>query len=202
MNNKTWRAWLREQEKTKPFKQQMERVNELRDYKLISPADETLLFRSLKMDVSDLKLVLVGDCPPREPVFADGYAFSSYGDVERDTTRLYQQIYDSIGVRVDPNMPHKQRWVDQGVMLLNRMLTGDRMGWKTTDIHRYWLPFTHDVLFRLSQEEKPMVFMFLDRFEPPTFQRGRPHLVLTKPDFKQAQSFLYFNRGGTKINFE
>lgn len=88
------------------------------------PAGERV-FRAFQRPLADVRVLIVGQDPYPNPAHPIGLCFA----VERGITPLppslrniYQELADDVGV-VPPGHGDLSAWTDQGVMLLNRVLT-------------------------------------------------------------------------------
>jgi uracil-DNA glycosylase len=90
----------------------------------ITPAYE-LVLRSLNTPIDAVRVVIVGQDPYPNPAYANGLAFS----VNRGVTPLPASLRNIFKEAVSdcalnyPDNGDLSRWVDQGVLLLNRVLT-------------------------------------------------------------------------------
>ncbi|UOA31975.1 Uracil-DNA glycosylase [Sulfitobacter sp. DSM 110093] len=104
-----------------------------------------------------VKVVILGQDPYPTPGHAHGYAFSAEPDVRpipRSLGNIFKELQDDVGA--SPQSPDLRFWADQGVLLLNDVLTvpaGDanghaKLGWQT---------LTAQVLTRLS--DRPRAYL-------------------------------------------
>ncbi|MGD9959222.1 uracil-DNA glycosylase [Nocardioides sp.] len=88
------------------------------------PAGEVIL-RAFERPLADVKVLVVGQDPYPTPGHPVGLSFSVAGDVRplpRSLANIYQELSTDLGI---PPAAHGDlsAWADQGVMLLNRVLT-------------------------------------------------------------------------------
>lgn len=122
-------------------------------------------FKALKLiNPKDIKVVLLNDEPYCNGQ-ADGLAFSvSTNDITKIPDTL-QQIFNAIEEDVYANFRLQEdwcleRWVNQGVLLLNASLSVEKnkpnshsnIGWKT---------FTSSIISYLSAQNNPIIFVFI-----------------------------------------
>lgn len=99
------------------------------------------IFRALKLPVDQVKVVIIGQDPYPTPGHAMGLAFSVTADVQpipRTLANIFTELNNDLGCERPPS-GDLTPWADQGVLLLNRVLTvsaGEagshrRMGWET-----------------------------------------------------------------------
>jgi uracil-DNA glycosylase len=86
------------------------------------------IFRALQSPVNQTRVVIVGQDPYPNPDFACGYSFS----IPSDISKIPQSLQNILKEVVDDVRSTQIRggdltpWVEQGVMLLNRVLTLDQ----------------------------------------------------------------------------
>ena len=103
------------------------------------PAPDAV-FRAFSRPLADVRVLVIGQDPYPTPGHPIGLSFAVAPDVRplpRSLVNIYRELHDDLGV---PPAPHGDlsAWADQGVMLLNRVLTvrpGDagshrRRGWE------------------------------------------------------------------------
>ncbi|MBP2436288.1 uracil-DNA glycosylase [Microbacterium amylolyticum] len=90
---------------------------------VLPPAD--LVFRAFRRPFADVRALVVGQDPYPTPGHAVGLSFAVDRDVRpipRSLGNIYRELQDDVGV-VPPAHGDLSCWADQGVMLLNRVLT-------------------------------------------------------------------------------
>lgn len=88
------------------------------------PAGERIL-RAFERPLSDVRVLVVGQDPYPTPGHAVGLSFSVAPDVRplpRSLVNIFKELYDDLGVEPPAN-GDLTPWADQGVLLLNRVLT-------------------------------------------------------------------------------
>ena len=88
------------------------------------PAGPNVL-RAFTYPMADARLLIVGQDPYPTPGHAVGLAFSvdrSVRPVPRSLQNIYRELYDDLGLEVPPH-GDLGRWAENGVVLLNRVLT-------------------------------------------------------------------------------
>jgi uracil-DNA glycosylase len=88
------------------------------------PAGERIL-RAFERPLSEVRVLVVGQDPYPTPGHAVGLSFSVAPDVRplpRSLVNIFKELYDDLGVGPPPN-GDLTPWADQGVLLLNRVLT-------------------------------------------------------------------------------
>ena len=118
------------------------------------------IFNALKYtSYSDVKVVIIGQDPYHGAGQAHGLSFSVKRGIEQPTSlkNIFKEIHDDLGIEI-PNHGQLTYWAQQGVLLLNAVLTV-RAGEANSHKGIGWENFTDRVIELLNQREKPMVFL-------------------------------------------
>lgn len=118
------------------------------------------LFSALKVtSYSDTKVVIIGQDPYHEPNQAHGMCFSVKPGVQIPPSLLnmYKEIRDEYGYEI-PNNGYLMPWAEQGVLLLNAVLTV-REGQAGSHANKGWEEFTDSVIKALNKREDPVIFL-------------------------------------------
>jgi uracil-DNA glycosylase len=143
-----------------------------------------LLFNALDSTPFEaVKVVVLGQDPYHGPGQAHGLCFSVREGVELPPSlrNIYREIGDDLGCQ-PPSSGNLQRWADQGVLLLNAVLTVER-GRAGSHQGKGWEQFTDRVVSELNSHREGLVFMLWGSYamkKGAVIDRGR-HLVLTAP---------------------
>ena len=118
------------------------------------------IFNAMKTtSYNDVKAVILGQDPYHEPGQAHGLAFSVQKgtQIPPSLRNIYQELNADLGI---PPAPHGQltKWAEHGVLLLNTVLTV-RRGQANSHKGMGWEIFTDDVIMKLNEREKPIVFI-------------------------------------------
>jgi len=140
------------------------------------------IFNALKLSAyGDVKAVIVGQDPYINPGEAHGLAFSVLPGAKTPPSlqNIFKELATDIEGYTPPENGHLERWAQQGVMLLNTVLTV-RAKESRSHARRGWEQFTDAVLDLLDKREKPIVFLLWGK-DAQTKGRliaGRHHLIL------------------------
>ncbi len=118
------------------------------------------IFNALKHTAyKDVKVVILGQDPYHEPGQAHGMCFSVKPGVEvpPSLVNIYKEIHSDVGAPI-PKDGYLVRWADQGVLLLNTVLTV-RAHQANSHKGKGWEQFTDRVIELLNCREQPIVFM-------------------------------------------
>jgi uracil-DNA glycosylase len=130
-----------------------------------------------------VKVVILGQDPYHGPGQAHGLCFSVREGVEQPPSlrNIYREIADDLGCP-PPASGNLQPWAEQGVLLLNAVLTVER-GRAGAHQGKGWERFTDRVVMELNDHRAGLVFMLWGSYamkKGVVIDRGR-HLVLTAP---------------------
>lgn len=107
----------------------------------------------------DVKVVLLGQDPYHGPHQAEGLSFSVKRGVKIPPSlrNMYKELQEDLGCAVPPH-GSLVKWAEQGVLLLNTVLTVQD-GKAHSHKGKGWERFTDHVISILNEREKPMVFI-------------------------------------------
>lgn len=118
------------------------------------------IFSAIKtVPYSKVKAVIIGQDPYHGEGQAHGMSFSVKNGVEIPPSlkNIYKEIVDELGGFV-PNNGYLMPWANQGVLLLNSVLTV-RAGEPNSHKGKGWEEFTDKVITELNKREEPVVFL-------------------------------------------
>lgn len=168
--------------------------------------------------LGEVKVVIIGQDPYHGEKQAHGLAFSVKPEVEipPSLVNIYKELQEDLGCRI-PEHGYLKKWADQGVLLLNTVLTV-RAHQANSHQGKGWEQFTDAVITAVNGQDRPIVFMLWGR--PAQMKRSMltnpKHLVLTAPHpsplsayrgffgcrhFSQANAFLE-NHGVSPIDWQ
>ncbi|HLN77237.1 MAG TPA: uracil-DNA glycosylase [Nocardioidaceae bacterium] len=127
------------------------------------PAGHNIL-RAFQRPMSDVRVLIVGQDPYPTPGHAVGLSFSVAPDVRpvpRSLANIFRELYDDLGVG-PPSNGDLTPWADQGVLLLNRVLT---VAPGTAGSHRGrgWEAVTERAITALAARGGPMAAVLWGR---------------------------------------
>ncbi|WP_180086915.1 uracil-DNA glycosylase [Acinetobacter sp. YH12226] len=169
-------------------------VEEKKADKIIYPPNH-LIFNSLNTTPLDrVKVVILGQDPYHGPNQAHGLSFSVQKGVALPPSlrNIFHELHADVGVE-RPKHGDLTHWAEQGVLLLNAVLTVEA-GQPTSHQKRGWEEFTDHVIDVLNEQREHIVFILWGAYAQRKGQRINQdkHLVL-----KAAHpSPLAANRGG------
>ncbi|AOR24692.1 uracil-DNA glycosylase [Clostridium taeniosporum] len=137
------------------------RKNLIQEYetKTIYP-DKYNIFNALHYTAfKDVKVVILGQDPYHGPNQAHGLSFSVNPGVRIPPSLLniYKELRDDLGCYI-PNNGYLKKWADQGVLLLNAVLTV-RAGQANSHKNIGWQFFTDNIIKVLNTRKEPIIFI-------------------------------------------
>ncbi len=161
---------------SKPYYAKLyQKINE--EYKsrvVYPPADD--IFNAFNFTpLSKVKVVILGQDPYHEEGQAHGLCFSVQPgtDIPPSLQNIYQELHEDVGCYI-PNNGCLTKWADEGVLLLNTVLT---VRAHQANSHRGigWEEFTDAAIRAVNEIDRPIVYMLW----------GKPaqakHAMLTNP---------------------
>ena len=109
----------------KPYYRKLyETVKSEYETKEVYPAPDDIFNAFAFTPLSKVKVVILGQDPYHEPGQAHGLSFSVKPSVEipPSLVNIYKELHEDCGCYI-PNNGYLKKWADQGVMLLNPVLT-------------------------------------------------------------------------------
>ena len=112
---------------------------------------------------SKVKVVILGQDPYHGPRQAHGLSFSVLPGVQPPPSlvNIFKELHDDLGCTI-PNHGCLRHWAEQGVLLLNTVLTVREY---QANSHQGigWERFTDHIITLLNEREEPMVFILWGR---------------------------------------
>ncbi len=125
-----------------------------------------LIFNAFNQTPFDkVRVVILGQDPYHNPGQAHGLSFSVPGDVKPPPSlaNIYKEIQTDTGTPMPVLYGNLTRWAEQGVLLLNAILTV-RANEPASHSKIGWMNFTDAVIQKISDEKKGIVFLLWGKF--------------------------------------
>jgi uracil-DNA glycosylase len=121
------------------------------------------VFSAFATDLNQVKVVILGQDPYHTPGIAHGLAFSVKPGqkIPPSIINIFKEIESDLGYQISHN-PYLQRWADQGVLLLNNVLTVEAHQ-AGSHYNRGWETFTQAVIEYLNATRPTLVFLLWGR---------------------------------------
>lgn len=178
-----WLEPMGEEFKKPYYKKLYEKVKEEYQTRLIFP-DANDIFNAFEFTpLSKVKVVILGQDPYHDVGQAHGLCFSVKPDVKipPSLVNIYKELHDDVGC-VIPNNGYLVKWAEQGVLMLNTVLT---VRAHAANSHRGigWEEFTDAAIRVLNEQNRPIVFILWGRpAQRKKLMLNNPmHLILESP---------------------
>ena len=119
------------------------------------------IFNALKATpYNNVKVVILGQDPYHNPGQAHGMSFSVKEGIQPPPSLLniYKEIESEFGIEMPKDYGYLQQWAEQGVLLLNTVLTV-RENKPQSHKECGWEIFTDRIIELLNEREEPIVFL-------------------------------------------
>ena len=150
----------------KPYFQQLKAflISEKQAGHTVYPPGSLIFNAFNKAPFDQVKAVIIGQDPYHGPGQAHGLCFSvPHGiRVPPSLKRIYKELQDDIGMTI-PTHGNLEKWAEQGILLLNSMLTV-RAGQAASHQRKGWEQFTTAAIQALNQHKTGIVFLLWGRY--------------------------------------
>ena len=130
----------------------------------IFPPKEKIFTALSLTSLEDAKVVVIGQDPYHDDNQAHGLAFSVTQGIKFPPSlrNIFKELVDDIGCP-QPTSGNLESWANQGVLLINAVLTV-RAHQANSHAGQGWESFTDAILAKLSERERPLVFLLWGGF--------------------------------------
>jgi len=191
--HESWKPFLQSEFEKPYFHELSDFLHAEYEKKTIFPRKE-LVFRAFTTDLNEVKVVILGQDPYHTPGAAEGLAFSvpNSQPIPPSLINIYKEIDSDIGHHNNPT-GHLKNWQDQGVLLLNTVLTVEA---HKAGSHRGkgWETFTTEVIKYLNENREHLVFLLWgrDARNKKSLIDTNKHLVLEAPHPSPLSAYAGF----------
>ncbi|ALU44329.1 uracil-DNA glycosylase [Pseudoalteromonas rubra] len=157
----TWNDVLGHEKQQTYFQDTLDYVAERRAQDVTVYPPEELVFEAFKATPFDqVKVVILGQDPYHGPNQAHGLCFSVLPGVKvpPSLANMYKELAQNIAGFQIPNHGYLLPWAEQGVLLLNTVLTVEQ-GQAHSHKHLGWERFTDAVIEQLNQRTEGVIFL-------------------------------------------
>ncbi len=127
------------------------------------PAED--IFNAMHFTPLDkVKVLILGQDPYHNVNQAHGLSFSvlpSQKEIPPSLQNIYKELHDDLGCDI-PNNGYLKKWADQGVLLLNTVLTV-RAHQANSHKGHGWEQFTDAIIHAVNEQDRPVVYMLWGR---------------------------------------
>lgn len=154
-----WKALLADQFEQPCFRELAEFVRHEYQTQTVFPPAGRIFAAFDHCPLDKVKVVILGQDPYHGAGQANGLCFSVADGVRipPSLVNIFKEIRNDVGTP-PPRSGNLERWADQGVLLLNNVLTV-REGQAASHAGKGWERFTDTVVARLAAEREHLVFL-------------------------------------------
>ena len=205
-----WQQALEEEFRKPYYKTLFEFVKEEYSKTAVYPPAEDIFNAMHLTPLSKVKVLILGQDPYHGDRQAHGLSFSVMPktDIPPCLQNIYQELHDDLGCTI-PNNGYLKKWAEQGVLLLNTVLTV-RAHQPNSHQGHGWEHFTDAIIQAVNAQDRPIVYMLWGKpaqSKIPMLKNPK-HLILKAPHpsplsayrgffgckhFSQANAFLAEN---------
>lgn len=151
---------------------------------VIYPPSEDIFNAFHYTNLTDVKVLLLGQDPYHNVNQAHGLSFSvlpSQREIPPSLQNIYKELKEDLGCYI-PNNGYLKKWADQGVLLLNTVLTV-RAHQANSHQGKGWEKFTDAVIKALNEQDRPIVYFLWGKPAQSKIPmlNNKKHLILTAP---------------------
>ncbi|MDH1471495.1 MULTISPECIES: uracil-DNA glycosylase [Shewanella] len=157
----TWQEFI-DYQRAQPYYQQLIAfVNQERaSGKVIYPPKEDVFNAFKTTPLEKVRVVLIGQDPYHGPDQAHGLCFSVKRGIKPPPSlaNMYKELVNDIPGFQIPNHGDLTQWAEQGILMLNTVLTVEQ-GQAHSHANAGWETFTTEALKLLNAQEQPIIFV-------------------------------------------
>ena len=134
-------------------------------WKIIYPPGPLIFNAFTQTPFNKVRVVIIGQDPYHNPGQAHGLSFSVPSGVKPPPSlmNIYKEINSSLGIPMPAEFGNLIKWAEQGVMLLNAILTV-RANEPGSHSKIGWMNFTDAVIKKISDEKTGVIFLLWGKF--------------------------------------
>lgn len=170
-----WDIYLKEEYSKDYFKKLIDFVNKEYKEKTIYPPKNEIFNALRHTPYKDVKVVILGQDPYHGEHQAEGLSFSVKNGIRKPPSlqNIFKELNDDLRIPF-PETSSLIPWADQGVLLLNAVLTVEA-NMAASHKDKGWEIFTDKIIELLDKKEEPIVFILWG-----SFARNKKKLITNK----------------------
>jgi len=192
--------------KLKDFLEKEYSEKNLKNKKEIFPKKEEIFTAYNLTPVSKVKVIIVGQDPYHTPNIAHGLSFSvrKGNKIPPSIKNIYKEIESDIKIKKDFNNADLTKWAEQGVLLINKVLTV-QAHLPGSHWNKGWEKFTEEIIKKLSLKKENLVFILWGKNAQElekNIENKEKHLILksSHPSPFSAYRGFFGNKHFSKTN--
>ena len=176
---------IEEESKKEYFKELQSFVDEEYKNKTVFPERKNIYASLENTPFDKVKVVIIGQDPYHGEGEAHGFAFSVKPGIKIPPSlkNIYKELNAEYGCYI-PNNGYLMKWAEQGVLLLNAVLTVEKDK-PASHQGKGWETFTDRVIEEIDKKDEPVVFMLWGNFA-----KSKKELLNNKNHHNQEMSFV------------
>ena len=184
MIDNDWLLCLQDEFKKPYYKKLYQFVRQEYNTRVVYPPADDIFNAFHFTPLSEVKVLILGQDPYHGEHQAHGLCFSVLPDqpeLPPSLQNIYKELQDDLGCYI-PNNGYLKKWADQGVLLLNTVLTvrahqaGSHQG-------KGWEQFTDAIIQAVNEQDRPIVYLLWGKPAQSKISMltNPKHLILTAP---------------------
>ncbi len=191
-----WKLILRDYLAKESCKNLIDFINNEYQTNTVYPPENELFSAFSMTSFNQVSVVIIGQDPYHGPGQAHGLAFSVPNNITLlpSLLNIYKEIESDLGIEKDFTNGNLTSWANQGVLLLNSVLTV-RTDTPGSHVGHGWEEFTDHVIKKISDQREHVVFMLWGNYaknKGSVIDRSR-HLVLETSHPSPLGAYRGFN---------
>ena len=157
----TWRDLLSDEKQQAYFQETLAYVEQRRNEGITVYPPKEEVFNAFRCpEFAQINVVIIGQDPYHGPDQAHGLCFSVKPNIKPPPSlvNIYKELYTDIDGFTMPTHGYLQSWAEQGVLLLNTVLTVEA-GQAHSHKHLGWEQFTDAVIEKINSRSQGIVFL-------------------------------------------
>ena len=175
-----WKQILWQEFQSPYFRELKEFLVSEREHHTVYPPGKLIFNAFQHTPFEKVKVVLLGQDPYHGKGQAHGLCFSVPHGIPKPPSlvNIFKELQDDLGI-TPPSHGNLEKWADQGVFLLNAILTV-RANQPGSHHDKGWEKFTNRVIERISELKQGVVFLLWGRFAQAkeSLVNGNAHFIL------------------------
>ncbi|MGT2846210.1 uracil-DNA glycosylase [Streptococcus massiliensis] len=181
MQHSAWHSLIKEQLPEGYFAKINHFLDDVYGSGTIYPPRDKVFNAIQTTDLSDVRVVILGQDPYHGPRQAQGLSFSVPDDIPAPPSlqNILKELADDVGVKESHDLT---AWAKQGVLLLNASLTVPA-GQANAHAGLIWEPFTDAVIKVVNEKDSPVVFILWGAYarKKKALISNPKHLIIESP---------------------
>jgi uracil-DNA glycosylase len=215
----TWQQWLNDEKHKEYYKELTQFLKTRHEQGAIIYPPNKYWFTALEQDPNTIKVVILGQDPYHGPNQAHGLSFSVLPGIKTPPSlkNIYKELQADIpNMHVDVDSGYLKAWSEQGVMLLNTILTVEA-GSPGSHKDKGWEKFTDTIIETINSKLSHVVFILWGKMaeQKKSMIDESKHCIITSPHpspfsahtgffgskpFSKANAYL-LEQGKSEINW-